>query len=243
MDEKFWLPGRDGELATSANIWRKGIIFTRRARTPTQPGAKQRYCVTVAFKRGISIAHRFAGFHDLYKRVSFVANGRIAELRLHDTSRLPASMILCHGWRLLGGTGHIATAFITREIQSDGELGSSLAGLQPPTEDDLRSPSGASIEQLMQLGPQRSDEVYNEFDFTDASTSISDPITVSYAETVPVAARVDFEPFVERAESFALWYYNLLQSFGEVNSTFRIMGREWFLADSRLVTIHICFKV
>jgi hypothetical protein len=242
MDDKFSLPGSDGELDPSSNMWRKGIVLTKRPGTQSLSAVKQGYRVSVVFKRGVSAEHPVAGFHDLYQRVSFVANQRISELTPPDSNEQPASVILCHGWRLLGDTGNLATAFVTLGIGSPDESGTNVEGEQVPTDEDLRSPGGASLEDLVRLTPQRAEELYNEFDFTDASTPSSDPITVSYAETILDGDLADFTPFVERAEEFARSYYKLLKRFEEVNSRFRVTRREWFLADRRLVTVHICFS-
>jgi hypothetical protein len=242
MDEKFSQPGSDGELDASANIWRKGIVFTGRAGGQMLPGASQGYRVSVAFKRAVSAQHPFTGFHDVYHRVSFVANQRISQVKLPGSNEQPARVILYHGWRLLGDTGNIATAFITLGVRSPGESSADFEGEQPPTDGDLRTPGGTSIENLAHMAPQHVDEIYNEFDFSDPSFHRPDPITVSYGERILGGAPAGFEPFVERAEGFARSYHTLLKRFGEVKSPFRTVRREWFLADPRLVTIHICFS-
>ena len=95
------------------------------------------------------------------------------------------------------------------------------------------------------MAQQRPEELYSEFDFTDASVLGSDLITVSYAESIPRIPEndpFDFKPCLERAEAFANSYYRMLERFGEVSSPFRATRREWFLVDRKLVTIHICFS-
>ena len=116
-------------------------------------------------------------------------------------------------------------------------------GEPPPTEEALRSPGGATLEELELLAPQRADEIYNEFDFTDPSTPRTDPITLSYGESISGRdASLDFTPFVERAKRVARFYHSLLQSLGEASTrSFQIRRREWFLASETFVTIHICF--
>jgi hypothetical protein len=164
MDEKFLLPGRDGELDPSANIWRKGIVYTTRAAPTVSSG----YRVSVGIKRAVSSAQPLTSFRDLYDRVAFVGHQRI-----------PDGAIVCHGWRLLGDPGNTAAAFITLAVRSQD-----FAGEPPPTDDELSAPGGASLADLARLAPQRADEIYNEFDFTDPSAA-TDPITVSYAEPIP----------------------------------------------------------
>ena len=238
MQEKFMLPGRDGELDPTANIWRKGIVFINRAEIPGSPAVKPGYRVSAGFKRAVSAAQPLTGFRDLYDRVEFVGRRRISELTAADPTL--AGAIDCHGWRLLGDSANIATAFVTLAVGSP-----ELAGEPPPTDDDLLAPGGASLADAARAAPQRADEIYNEFDFTGPSAPGSDPITVSYAEPVPEIGdgdSTDFKPFVERAETFANSYFNLLRHFGEVSTPFRPTHREWFLADRKLVTVHICFS-
>jgi hypothetical protein len=76
--------------------------------------------------------------------------------------RIPDGAIVCHGWRLLGDAGNIAVAFITLAVRSQH-----FAGEPPPSDDGLRSSGGASLAEVARLAPQRADEIYNEFDFTD----------------------------------------------------------------------------
>jgi hypothetical protein len=237
MHEKFLLPGRDGELAPGVNLWRKGIVYTKRPDLPVGPG----YRVSAAFKGRPTQTDE--GFHRLYQRVAFVANQRVFELTTADRSL--AAGIVCQGWRLLGHAGNIATTFIMMALRSLGEIGNDIEWEQPPTDQDLRAPGGASIEDLTRLAPQwRAGELYSEFDFTDLCPSSLDLVTVSYGETVPeipVRDCVDFRPFVERAESFAATYHQMLTELREVEMPFRMVHREWFLADRKLVTVHVCF--
>jgi hypothetical protein len=104
----------------------------------------------------------------------------------------------------------------------------------------LHTPGGSSLEDLVRAEPQPSAEVYNEFDFSDSE---GDLVTVSFGETIiPVEDGVlDFEPSVDRAGKFARSYYGILASLEEVQTPFRITRREWFLADSRFLTVHVCF--
>lgn len=172
-----------------------------------------------------------------------MANQRVSELTAPDPSL--AAGIVCQGWRLLGDAGTVSTTFIMLALRSLGEMGNDIEWQQPPTDQDLRGPGGAGLEDLTRLAPQwRAGELYSEFDFTDAYPSSRDLVTVSYGETVPeisVGDFVDFRPFVERAESFAATYHQMLTELGEVEMPFRTAHREWFLADRKLVTVHICF--
>src|SRR5579872_210061 len=242
MEQKFMLPGCDGELDPSANIWLKGIVFTTWA-DMLRPAVKPGYRVSVGFKRGISAVGPPADFHALYERVASVATQRMSELVSSDPS--PAVSILCQGWRLLGEAGNVATAFITLALRSPEEVDNGLDAERPPSVEELRTPGGTSLEDLARLAQQRPEELYSEFDFTDASVPGSDLITVSYAESIPRIPEsdpFDFKPSLERAEAFSNSYHRMLERFGEVSSPFRATRSEWFLVDRKLVTIHICFS-
>jgi hypothetical protein len=58
MQRKFSEPGSDGDLSHS-NIWKKGIVFTRRA-SPVRLEAG--YRISVAFKRRVSSVRPVAVF-------------------------------------------------------------------------------------------------------------------------------------------------------------------------------------
>jgi hypothetical protein len=237
MEDKFLLPGRDGDFDPSVNIWRKGIVFTKTTLT-----VKSGYRVSIAFKRSVSSLQPLVSFRDLYERVASMGNQRVSELIAADPSL--EAVIVCHGWRFLGDAGNIAAAFITLALRSADESETDFVGQQPPTDEDLLVPGGTKLEDLGRLAPQGKYEFYNEFDFTDPAAPSLDCITVSYAETIPEnsADSINFQPFVEQAERFAQRYHDRLKILREVSSPFRPTHREWFFADRRLVTVHICFS-
>jgi hypothetical protein len=225
----FLAPGSDGDLAAGADIWRKGLVYTRRSPMGPRQAVKQTYRVSVAFKRRVGSSSPFSGYRELYRRVRTVATWATSELT-------------CHGWRSLGEGGEIATAFITVDLRCSGRGATGLSGEPEPTEETLRSPGGATLEELSRIAPQRADEFYNEFDFTESSTADTAPVTLSYGEPISGDEVVDFQPFVERAERLARNYYTFLQGLGETHShAFRVIRREWFLADQGFITIHVCF--
>src|SRR6266849_8560216 len=55
----------------------------------------------------------------------------------------------------------------------------------------LRSPGGATLEVLTRFAPQRADEFYNEFDFSDPSDESTDPVILSYGESVPTCEGIN----------------------------------------------------
>ena len=236
----FLEPGSDGELGAGQNLWRKGLVYTTRTGLSPLPSTGQNYRISVGFKRGLGAAHPFRGFQEVYRRVATIANRRVSELTCPETGGMPGSIILGHGWRCLGE--NIVTALITLGLRCPHHGGIDLRGEPVPTEEALRSPGGATLEELTRLAPQRADEIYNEFDFTYPSTPNSGLVTLSYGEPFSGGDSVNFRPFVERAERLAHSYHALLETLGEASAQpFRIKRREWFLASRTFVTIHICF--
>jgi hypothetical protein len=240
-DPKFLASGADCELASGTSLWQKGLVYTSRTGPPPGRPIGDDYRISVGFKRGVAAPHAITGFHDVYRRVATVATCRISQLTCPDTGKVPSSMILGHTWRPLGD--NIITSLITLCLRCPGQNGIEVKGEPPPTEEALRFPGGATLEELERLAPQRADEIYNEFDFTDPSTPNPAPITLSYGESISGSDKVvDFRPFVKRAERLARSYHALLQTLGEARAqSFRIQRREWFLASESFVAIHICF--
>lgn len=243
MHLNFLEPGKDGDLDPSANIWKKGIVFTSRDTSSGFPG----YRISVGFKRGESASQPVPDFQDLYGRVFSLGTRRVAELASANRTLAPTASIVCQGWTRLGEGGKpvapnehgkIVAAFVTFSLLT---FGSEENGERHPTPVELEAPGGSTLEDLTRAEPQRAEEVYNEFDFSD---SASDPVTVSFGEKIAPAGDgvFDFRPAVERAERFARSYHRTLASCGEVDTRFRIVRREWFLADPRFVTVHICFQ-
>jgi hypothetical protein len=167
----------------------------------------------------------------------------ISEKACPNSGELPRSIVSCHGWGRFGGTVMISAAFIMLELHCSPPLANDVdvKGESEPTEEDLLSPGGASLEEIAHLTPHRADELYNEFDFTGPSTPDSVPITLSYGERVSNSAPIDFQPFVQRAERLAETYHSFLTDLGETRDTFRITHREWYLANHDFVTVHVCF--
>jgi hypothetical protein len=238
-DTRFLAPGADGELAPETSLWRKGLVYTTRTGPSSSRHYENDYRISVGFKKGVFAVHATTGFHDVYRRVAAVANYRTSQLTCPDTGETPSSIILGQTWRPLGD--NILTSLITLRLRCPGQYG--VEGELPPTEEALRSPGGAPLEELERLAPQRAQELYNEFDFTDPSSPNPGPITLSYGESVSCNDTVfDFEPFVKRAERVARSYHRLLQTLSEASAQpFRIRHREWFLASESFVTIHVCF--
>jgi hypothetical protein len=237
---KFLAPGSDGELAPGTDLWQKGLVYTTRAELSSLQSNQQDYRISVLFKKGVGAARPFTGFNEVYRRVVAIADHRVSQLTRPETGELPHPIILCQGWRWIGE--NIVTALITLSLRCSDQSLTDGQGEPAPADEALRSPGGATLEDLVRLAPHTADEIYNGFDLTDPSTPHAGVVTVSYGEPFSGDNAIDFWPFVERAEGLARFYYTLLKTFGESGSQpFRIRYREWFLASQTLVTIHICF--
>ena len=237
---KFLAPGGDGELAPGTDLWRKGLVCTTRANLSSLHDSRQNYRISALFKKTIGAAQPFTGFHEVYRRAVAIADQRISQLTCPETEKRPDSIIVCQGWRWLGE--NVVTAWITLGLRCSDPSLTDAQGEPAPTDEALRSPGGATREELGRLAPQAADEIYNEFDFSDPSTPNTGVVTVSYGEPFPGDDAIDFWPFVERAERVARFYHGILQTFGEAGTQpFRIRHRAWFLASQTFVTIHICF--
>jgi hypothetical protein len=240
---KFLAPGGDGEVAPGTDLWRKGLVCTIRSPLSSLGYNRQNYRISSLYKKSIAAAHPFTGFKEAYRRAFAVANHRISQLTCPASEKMPNPIILGHGWRLIGE--NIVTALVTLGLGCPDQSSTEVQGEPVPTDEALRSPGGATLEELEELehlAPQAADEIYNEFDLTDSPTQRADVVTFSYGEPISSGDAIDFSRFVVRAEQMARSYHGLLQTFGEAGSQpFRVRHREWFLASQTFVTIHICF--
>lgn len=234
---KFWAPGHDDELPQGTNIWRKGLVYTTRSTGSLGVGAC--YRVSAGIKCGLGSWSSEVGFSSLYNRVKRIAAGAIAKKTCAQTGEIPARVVCGHVWGSFGDGDGIGVALVVMGVRCSPHSTPAEQDHADPTEEALLSSGGASPEELALLSPQRADEIYNEFDFTEPIDQ--GPITLSYGEPVSGPA-FDFGPIVQRAEGLAATYHSFLSSVGEVRSvSLRIMHREWFFASKDFATVHICF--
>jgi len=240
----FLQPGSDGALAPDLNEWRRGLVYTAKPAIPSLLRPGREYRITVAFKRKVGTSKAFTDYGELYQRVTAIAKARISQLMCPGTGEPPQTRVMCHGWRCLGDTNGVATAFITMGLVCASQGDSVAQGDDAPTAEALMSPGGATLETLTRFAPQRADELYNEFDFSDLSGPGSDPVILSYGESVPTCEAMNFQPFVERAEKLASFYYDLLQALAGASrvAALKIIRREWYcVTNPNLVTVHVHF--
>jgi hypothetical protein len=77
-------------------------------------------------------------------------------------------------------------------LDAPDQSSTEVQGDPVPTDDALRSPGGATLEELDHHAPQAADEVYNEFDLTEPSTQRGDVVTFSYGEPISSGDAIDF---------------------------------------------------
>ena len=239
----FTAPGSDGDT-TGNSPWKKGVVFTNRKGSAKYEAGDR---IWVGIKRGMFPIRSLVGFRDLYNRVSLIGEQRVFELVSARTDLAKTAPIICHGWMLVGdggrpttrtGEAKMAGAFVMLELQTNSQ--SPPQGERRPTDGELSIPGGTSLEDIARAEPQRAVEAYNEFDFAG---SANDLITVSFGQKITPSENgaYDFQRSVESAAEFARSYHSRLASLGEVQTTFQIARREWFLADPSFATVHIFF--
>ena len=219
------------------------MVYTAKPEIPCPLVIGQEYRITAAFKQKVRTGEEFSGYGEIYQRINVLANARISQLTRPNEGAPLHTWVLWHGWRCLGDTRAIATAFMTIGLIRPKEGDEKPKGESAPTAEALMAPGGATLEMLAKLAPQRSDEFYNEFDFTDPSSPCADPVMLSYGESVPACEPMNFEPFVQRAERLAEFYYDFLrvQTRSRVDP-FNVSGREWYcVTNPNLVAVHVHF--
>ena len=240
----FSQPGSDPALPLAANEWRRGLVYTANSELPCPLRRGQQYRISIAFKQKTGTSQQFRGYGDMYQRITAIAQARISQLTCPCQQGPLHTWIECHGWRHLDDTHEIATAFTTMGLICPKLGDTNPEGEDAPAAEALLVPGGATDEMLARFAPQRSNEIYNEFDFTDTSAPSIGPVILSYGEPVPACEGTNFQPFVRRAEEFARFYHGVLQHrAGPRTDPFKIMRREWYcVTDPNLVTVHVHFQ-
>ena len=241
----FSQSGSDGVLPPGASEWRRGLVYTAKPAIPSTLQFGQEYRIMAGCKQKNSGGRTFTGYAELYRRVTALANARVAQLRCSREEHPINTWLLCHGWRTLGDTHNIAAAFLTMGLICQAPGVASPTGESAPTGEQLSAPGGATLETLTRFAPRRVDEIYSEFDFTDPSGTANDPVMLSYGESIPRSEATDFLPSVQRAEKLARFYYDVLQAWpgSPPGEPFRIIRREWYrVTNTDLITVQVHFN-
>ena len=168
-----------------------------------------------------------------------MASNAIARKTCSETGAAPVGDLCGQTWGSFGEGHAIGGALVVMAVRCVSADASADQNRTEPSQEALLSSGAASEEELRLLSPQSAEEIYNEFDFT--GTTDRGLITLSYGEPVS-EPNFDFEPVMQRAESFAEIYHAFLGDVGELTSTsVKIRYRDWFFASQKFATIHICF--
>lgn len=237
--------GHDGALPPIPAEWQRGLVYTARPHIPSPVVSGREYRITVAFKQRIAPEEEFTNYAKLYRRVTRLANLRIAQLTYAGEADTLHTWIARQGWGSIGEPYSFATAFLTVGLVSLKSSDAKPQGEPPPTPELLMAPGGVVLQQP-ESGDRswHADEIYNEFDLREHPNSEANRVMLSYGERVPDYKDLNFEPFVNKAEKFAEWYDELLksESVTENEQPFKILGREWYSVTSPdLAVVHIYF--
>ncbi len=218
-------PGSDGTLPGGFVDWQRGLVYTAHPEIPSLLPRGVEYRIAAAFKRRVADLEKFTAYKPLYERAAEVANTRIAELICPVDGGEPLHIwIMGHVWGSISAGGHgYASAALSIGVVCPAKGAAKPLGLNAPTPAELTVPGQENPEVF---ASERAHEIYNEFDVRSASEPNSGLVTLSYGEHASVREKMDFQPFVQRAENRARFHYGLLNA--QPRSPFQIVHREWF---------------
>ena len=234
----FSQPGSDGALPSGFTDWQWGVTYTVRPEILSPLISSHEYRMIATVRRKIAKGEEFTAYGDLYQRATAIANARISELTYPEDEPL-YTWIQCHGWRRIdiGAVNDLLIAFLTVGLVCPKQTDAKPQGENAPAPAELMTPGGATLETLQRVNSQRIDEAYIDFDHRDLSCANPDIALFSYGEYVPASQGIDFEPFVKRAESRAIFHYNQVHGLS-------VIRREWFaVTNPDLAVVHVYFRV
>ena len=185
----------------------------------------QEYRIIVSVVRAIHHSDTFSGYADLYERATEISSARAGRLTCAEGQTLH-KRILTHGWFKHDGT-NLVRAFLTTAIECLNEGDGARQGEAAPTREELAVPGGmtpANVPLAPFQAKQRMQEMYTDSDIRGRSDE-TDIFMLSYGEYVETSDRINYAPFVERAERLASFHLPWLN-----RSALRIVRREWFCA-------------
>ncbi|MFN0106952.1 MAG: hypothetical protein ACKV2U_33270 [Bryobacteraceae bacterium] len=262
----FLQPGNDGSLPDGFAVWRRGVTNTVRPEPLEAPPRGREFRINATVRRKLAKDEASPDYAAIYQRCLAILRNRGAEFLLNarktDSVAAGAGRELVNGsddrnpihtwveWHAWwasdvsdkypdAGEHVVACASITLGLVYPKSGAPKPEGQRPPEPAQLRKPGGAMADPLaLQQHPERIDESYVEFDFDDPSAPTAD-ITISYGERVPSTVEINFEPFVRRAESLAVFYAGTLSP----DVPIVIARREWFsITDANFVVVTLYFR-
>lgn len=244
----FFQPGNDGVLPDDFAVWRRGVTYTVRPEMSSPLTRGQEYRMNATVRRKIKKNEEFMAYGDLYQRCGAILRARSVELKSSDEGEPLHTWVEWHAWwsgrvseKYPGAGDHkVACASVTIGLAFPKTGDSKPQGQTMPEPGQLMKPGGAMGEplSLQNIPVHRYNEGYIDFDFNDQSTASIDS-TLSYGEYVSSAGRIDFEPFVKRAENLAEFHSRLIDQ----GISVEIVRREWFcIEESKLVVVMVYFR-
>ena len=242
-------PGNDGALPEGFAVWRRGVTYTVRPDMLSPLVRGREYRVNATVRRKIARDREFAAYADLYRRCAEILRARSALLASSDEGGPLHTWVHWHAWWSgaisdkypAASDARVACASVTLGLAYPNQGEPEPEGQNTPEPAELTQPGGVitELQSPRNMPTPHFDEAYIDFDFNDPAVASADT-TVSYGEYVPSTRTIDFEPFVQRAESLARFHGRLLSQEGSIE----ILRREWFcIEDSKLVVVLICFRV
>jgi hypothetical protein len=254
MTIDFSRAGSDGALPDGFVPWQRGVVYTVRPDLLAALQAGREYRLNVTMRRPVHGGHEFTGYGDLYRRVTDVADARIAGLARRAAGRPLQTWILAHAWwRQDLGAQSFVSASATRSIVLDDGRAAAFHGQETPSAAALQMPGGQTRESFAashvdDAGQRRLDEIFTEFDTDDASGAPRD-LTISYGEYTG-SPDVAFDDYLSRAERLATFYCDSLHPPAAVHPPPPIVMREWTCletgrttADRHVVSIHLFLRL
>jgi hypothetical protein len=237
----FSQPGDDGTLPDGFAVWRRGVTYTVRPEMLSPLLCGQEYRINATVRRKIPKDEEFRAYGDLYQRCVGILRARSAKLRSSDEGEPLHTWVQWHAWwcgtvsdKYPGAGDHkVACSSVTNGLAYPKKGDPKHPGQNPPEPTQLVKPGGAMAELLssQNVPAPRFDEAYMDFDFNDLSSASTDT-TLSYGEYINSTRRINFKPFVQRAQSLA-----------NVSRCLKIVRREWFcIAESKLVVVMVYFR-
>src|SRR4051794_37346087 len=240
----FHQPAADGELPDTSVEWQRGVTYTVRPDLLLPLTAAREYRLTFAI-REMRAATGVPDYRRLYREARALADGRIEELRAGRNGARLHHWVASRGWRSTPmGDAQSCAAFLVIGfcVPADGQALPTADS--EPGDEDLRSPGGATPEQLQDLAPQRSDEIYTVFDNAADRTPASDILLFSYGESLRTGQVSDYEPYVRRAGARARFYCRHSRGRDDAPGEFQIVRRQWWcVTNPSLVTVHVYFRL
>lgn len=240
-------PGSHGViLGSETNPWRASVTYTIRPNLKPNLDPGQEYRILVSVMGRAPSPEHFDGYASLYWRARAIAGGRAAQLRCAEQGASLCTRTLVHGW-FTWDPIKAASAYVTLGVTCVPDGQEHLRGEREPMPEELTRTGGTTRHNYKPEHVSRQkniDEAYTYVDFRDESEARSGVFLISYGEYLPSSDRIDYQPFLERAESLAGFHVPFLDRHALGASAVRVIRREWFCTTSPdMAVVHIYLRI